>query len=114
MERYGTSAAAQVHLGCHDTYEVFDRADAGSFLVATNGVNEGISGLCEGSAALPREERMRRVARIFLDETSNRPTCRITRETPLNPLQTEFNYSCAPAETVQPTRRGRAGSPRGG
>jgi hypothetical protein len=113
IERYGTAAAVPVHLGCHDTYEVYDRPDAGSMLVGTNPVNEGISGLCKsGSAGLPKEERLRRVAGIFLEETSKRPTCRVTRETPLSPLQTEFNYSCAPPGTAAsptPQQRPRRG-----
>jgi hypothetical protein len=97
MERYGTAPVYQVHLGCHDTYEVFDRPDAGAILVGTNALNESLSAVCsEGAAGLPREERLRRAARIYFDETSKRPTCRITRETPLSPLQTEFNYICTP------------------
>jgi hypothetical protein len=110
IERYGAAGATQVHLGCHDTYEIYDRPDAGAMLVSTNPLNEGISGLCKsGSAGLPKEERLRRVAGIFLEETSKRPTCRVTRETPLSPLQTEFNYSCAPPEAAPvraPLKRG--------
>ena len=59
MERYGTAPVAQVHLGCHDTYEVFDRPDAGALLVATNALNESLAAVCgEGASGLPREERL--------------------------------------------------------
>ena len=107
IERYGTAPVVQVHLGCHDTYEVYDRPDAGAMLVSTNPLNEGISDLCKsGAAQLPKAERMRRVAGIFLEESSKRPACRITSETPLSPLQTEFNYRCpGPVAAPAPARR---------
>lgn len=94
VDRYGTVKERQVHLGCNDAYEVFDRPDAGSLLVVTNGANETLSGLCGGLAELPKPERMRRVARVFLDETTDRPACRITREAEVTSLHTEFNYRC--------------------
>ena len=95
IERYGTVKARQVHLGCHDTYEVYDRPDAGTILVLTNGVNEALAGLCaDGSAAPARPERMRRVARLFLEETSDRPQCGVVRETPVSEWQTEYGYRC--------------------
>jgi hypothetical protein len=103
-----------MHLACHDTYEVYDRPEAGTMLVVTNPLNESLGLVCdEGATGLPKEERMRRVARLFLDEPSSRPTCTISRETPLTPLRTEFSYRCpvpgAPA-TPAPTSRRR---PRG-
>lgn len=94
VDRYGTVKERLVRLGCNDAYEVFDRPDAGALLVVTNGANETLSGLCGGSAELPKPERMRRVARLFLNETSDRPTCQITRETDVTPVHTEFNYRC--------------------
>jgi hypothetical protein len=104
VERYGTVTGTQVHLGCHDTYEIFDRPDAASFLVTTNAVNESIAGMCgDGAAALPREERMRRVAHLFLEETTDRPDCRIVQERPLTSFQTEFSYRCpAPPPAPKP------------
>jgi hypothetical protein len=105
-DRYGTAPSAQVHLACHDTYEVFDRVEAGTLLVVTNPLNENLHLICdEGATGLPKEERMRRAAHIFLEELSNRPTCTITRETPLLPYQTEFSYRCpVPGAPVTPVR----------
>jgi hypothetical protein len=112
--RYGGVPTTQVHLACHDTYEVYDRPDAGTFLVLTNPLNENLGLICdEGATALARDERMRRVARIFLDESSNRPACTITRETPLLPMQTEFSYRCpVPGAPVTPVRTSKR-RPRG-
>jgi hypothetical protein len=105
IERYGAAGATQVHLGCHDTYEIYDRPDAGAMLVNTNLLNEGGSLVCKnGAAGLPKEERLRRAAGIYLEEISKRPICRITSETPLSPLQTEFNYRCTPPEAAAPVR----------
>ena len=111
IDRYGTVTGTMVHLGCHDTYEVFDRPDAASMLVNTNALNETVGGLCgEGAATLPREERMRRVARIFLEETTDRPDCRVVNETPLSPYQTEYTYRCpAPRIVPKPAVPGRRG-----
>jgi hypothetical protein len=113
-DRYSITGGVQVHLACRDTYEVFDRPDAGTMLVTTNALNEGMGLICdEGAAGLPKEERMRRVARLFLDENTNRPDCRITRELPLQPFHTEFSYRCpvpgAPAAPARPAGR----KPRG-
>ena len=88
LVRYNTAAVAQVHLGCNDTYEVFDRPDAGAFLVGTNVLNETLAATCrDGVGGLPLEARLRRAGGIFLEETSERPQCRITRATPLNLYQ---------------------------
>ena len=101
LDRYGNVVGIPVYLSCRDTYEVFDRPDAASLLVSTNAVNESGAALCgDGTAGLPKEERLRRVARIFLDEKSNRPLCRINRETQLTSLQTEFSYRCPAPPTV--------------
>lgn len=103
VDRYGTVNARQVHLGCHDTYEVFDRPDAGLLLAVTNPLNETLASACGGPVeGLPREERLRRTARIFLEETSDRPLCRITRETPLSDLHTEFAYRCPASAIAKP------------
>ena len=40
VDRYGTTQATNVRLGCNDSYEVYDRPDAGTLIVITNGVNE--------------------------------------------------------------------------
>ena len=105
--------ARQVHLACHDTYEVYDRPDAGTILVITNALTEALAGACGDeptAAALPKPDRMRRVARIFLEETTDRPECRITRETQVTDFHTEFGYRCPapPARTaaaIKPRRR---------
>jgi hypothetical protein len=112
IDRYGTVKARQVHLACHDTYEIYDRPDAGTILVVTNALNEAMASACDepSSATLPKPERMRRVAKIFLEETTDRPECGITRENPVTDLHTEFSYKCpAPATrkavAVTPKRR---------
>lgn len=96
VDRYGTASARQVHLGCHDTYEVYDRPDAGLVLVITNGLNEALASACDepGIDTLPKEERLRRAAHVYLEETSDRPLCRITRESVITDLHTEFAYRC--------------------
>lgn len=105
VTRYGTVAPVQMHLACRDTYEVYDRPDAGSLLVVTNALNESLSGLCgEGAAILPREQRMHRIAGLFLTETTDRPACRIVRERVLAPLQSEFDYVCPAPPPVGATR----------
>ena len=105
IDRYGTVKSQHVHLGCRDTYEVFDRPDARTLLVTTGPINEGIATLCGGAVAtLPTAERMRRAASLFLAETSERPECHVIREQPISDRHAEFGYSCpAPA----PARRGR-------
>ena len=94
INRYGEVKGVHVHLGCHDTYEVFDRREAASFVVVTNGLNEAVVSSCGGLASLPRAERISRVAEIYLGETSARPHCRITRQSALTDFHTEFNYAC--------------------
>ena len=112
LVRYNTAAVTQVHLGCHDTYEVFDRPDAGAMLVGTNVLNETLAATCsDGIGALPLELRLRRAAQIFLEEASDRPACRIAREAVLTPFQAEFNYVCPPPKprrgVVPPQTGGR-------
>lgn len=110
VDRYGTVKARQIHLGCRDTYEVFDRPSAGTLLVTTNGVNELLASLCgTPTEALPREARMRRVAQIFLDEARDRRDCRITRATPLSEWHLEYAYACGTAPPPE-SRRVRAPS----
>ncbi|NNM71835.1 hypothetical protein [Enterovirga aerilata] len=94
IDRYGEVKSVHVHLGCKDTYEVYDRPEARSFVVVTNGVNEALLNSCGGLAGLPTAERMRRVAEIYLEETSARPQCRITRESALTDFHTEYGYRC--------------------
>lgn len=116
VDRYGRSNAVQMHLGCHDTYEVYDRPDALSMLVGTNALNETLAGVCDdaGAGALPREERLRRVARLFLDEPGARPDCRIVRATSVTAYATEFDYRCPapPAAPATPATPGRRASRR--
>jgi hypothetical protein len=108
MDRYGRAGATQIHLSCRDTYEVLDRPDANSMLVVTNSVNEAIALCEEGVSALPKDERLRRVARIFFEEApGNRSACRITGETPLSLFQTEFSYNCNPVVPPAAARRPR-------
>ena len=104
VDRYGTATARQVHLGCHDTYEIYDRPDAGLLLAITNGLNEALASACDGPgiATLPKEERLRRAAHIYLEETTDRPLCRITRETAITDLHTEFAYRCPAPGTPTP------------
>jgi hypothetical protein len=79
-------------------------------LVNTNALNEGVSLVCKnGAAGLPKEERLRRAAGIYLEETTKRPICRIISETPLSPLQTEFNYRCTPPEAAPARARPKRG-----
>jgi hypothetical protein len=93
VDRYGTVKARQLRLGCDDTYEVYDRG-RGALLAVTHPLNEEALGACGGVAGLPKAERLRRVARIYLEETTDRPECAIRRETEMTPLHTEFEYRC--------------------
>ena len=104
--RYGEVKGVHVHLGCHDTYEVFDRPNLGSLVVVTNAVNEAL--VCDGSASLPRSARMRRIAELFLSETTERPKCSIVGQTELSPVHTEVTYRCAAGdEPRRPASRRR-------
>ncbi|MGA0596019.1 hypothetical protein [Enterovirga sp. CN4-39] len=106
MDRYGEVKGVRVRLGCNDAYEVFDRKDAASFVVVTNPVNEAVAGNCPGLAGLPKAERRRRTAEIYLVETTSRPECRITRETPLTDFHTEYDYRCSdPRQVARASRR---------
>ena len=107
VERYGTVTGVNVNLNCRDTYEVFDRPEARALLVVTNPVNEALVACFEGGPDLA--ERQRRVARIFFEEKTKRPLCRITGETELTWQHREFDYACAlePEPIVAPTRRRR-------
>jgi hypothetical protein len=107
INRYGEVKGTHVHLGCHDTYEVFDRKDAGSFVVVTSGLNEALVDTCGSFAGVPQAERTRRIADIYLAETSARPACRVTRQTPLTDFHTEFSYSCPAPFASQPRIRRR-------
>ena len=106
VDRYGAVRARHVHLGCRDTYEVFDRPSVASLLVTTNALNESLASLCgTGPELLPKETRTRRVAQIFLDESTDRRDCRITRAAMLSDFHAEYGYSCAtapPNETIRP------------
>lgn len=106
VDRYGAVRSKHVHLGCRDTYEVFDRPSAASLLVTTNALNESLASLCgTGPELLPKEARTRRVAQIFLDESADRRDCRITRATALGEFHAEYGYRCGtapPNETIRP------------
>lgn len=109
VDRYGTVQAHQLRLGCRDTYEVFDRPSARSLLVTTNGLNEALSATCgEGSEAQPKDVRMRRVAQIFLDESTDRRDCRLTRTNVLGELHVEYAYACG---TYPPPEASRVDAP---
>lgn len=96
VDRYGTVGGVNVTLRCRDTYEVYDRPDARTFVVITNGLNEVLAGCLDGGPPLP--ERQREVARIFLEEKTNRPECRLVGDVQLTPVHREFTYACeAPA-----------------
>jgi hypothetical protein len=98
---YGEVRGVRVRLQCRDTYEVFDRRSAGRFVVVTNPVNEALAGSCSDAAALPRPERMRRVAEIFLSETTNRLECTLSGQRALSEFHSEFDYRCP---TSRPSR----------
>jgi hypothetical protein len=113
IDRYGTARVTKVRLGCSDTYEVFDRPDAGTMLVVTNVLNETLVGTCaSGPSGLDVRDRLRRTARIFLSETTDRPECRITREVETTNLQTEFAYRCPAPDGPAPPLAARAPRPR--
>ena len=107
IDRYGTAKPVNVRLGCDDTYEVFDRPEQRSLLVVTGVVTELLVDAC-GSGA-PLAQRQRRIAEIFLAETSNRPLCRLSGDTEISPFHREFSYSCpvqvGPA-AARPAKRG--------
>jgi hypothetical protein len=105
MDRYGEVRGRQVRLGCRDTYEAFDRPEARSLLVVTNGLNEALSSSCSGP---PQPERMRRVAQIYLAETSARPECNVIRERRLTEFHTEFSYRCVEGRRSLTSRGGRS------
>lgn len=108
IDRYGEVRGTHVRLGCQDTYEAFDRREARSVLVVTNALNEALSSSCSGPAGLPRADRMRRAAEIYLAETSARPECRIARERELTEFHTEFSYRCPEGRLPGGDRRGRS------
>ena len=94
INQYGEQKGIRVRLGCRDTYEVFDRRDAGRFVVVTNPVNEALAASCADAAALPRPERMRRVAEVFLSESTSRPECALSAQRQLTEFHSEFDYRC--------------------
>ena len=108
IDRYGTAKAVNVNLNCRDTYEVFDRPDAGTLIVVTNPFNELLVACLEnGSPDLAT--RQRQVARIFLDEKTNRPLCRVTGETVITDRHREFTYACPVASEPATARRRSSG-----
>lgn len=92
VARYGTAPAVNVVLSCRDTYEVLDRPDAGALLVGTNPLNEVLVGCLDGGPDL--QTRQRQVVRIFFDEKTDRPLCRITQVRDVTPTHREFFYRC--------------------
>ena len=105
-DRYGNVRGVNVSLRCRDTYEVFDRPDAATLLVLTNAVNEVLAGCIDGGP--PRAQRQAEVARIYLEEKTNRPGCRIVGEQELSEFHREFSYSC-PADPAAVSPRIRRG-----
>ncbi len=105
VDRYGVVKAVNVSLRCRDTYEVFDRPEAAALLVVTNGLNEVLVGCFDGGPDLA--ERQRQVARIFLDEKTNRPLCRIVGEQEVTGFHREFSYRC-PADPAAASPRVRS------
>lgn len=104
-DRYGRVGPGSINLNCRDTYEVYDRPDAMTLLVVTNSVNEILVNCLDGGGP-DLATRMRQVARIFFDEKTNRPQCRITGETELTIRHREFSYTCAasPVTSTKPRR----------
>jgi hypothetical protein len=94
MSQYGDVRGVRVRLGCRDTYEVFDRTDRRSLVVVTNPLNEALARACADAAPLPRPDRMRRIAGIFLTETTARPQCVLGPERPLTEFHAEYEYRC--------------------
>lgn len=92
-DRYGAVKGVAVTLRCRDTYEVFDRVDAATLLVGTNGLNEVLVGCIDGGSP-PLPVRQREVAQLFLAEKTNRPLCRIVRDTEISATLREFAYRC--------------------
>lgn len=106
-ERYGTVQAVHMTLRCRDTYEVFDRRDAATMLVSTNGLNEVLVGCLDNGP--PLADRQREAARLYLQEKTDRPNCRIVGDTVLSPVLREFSYVCpADPAAVSPRLRGRS------
>lgn len=92
IDRYNTIRGVHVRLGCDDTYEVFDRKADGLLLVATNPVNEALA--CGRDGDRPRAERQRRIAAIYLEETTSRPLCRLGADRQIADYLREFTYTC--------------------
>lgn len=102
-DRYGRGGSVSVNLNCRDTYEVYDRPDGGTLLVITNPLNEVLVA-CLDSGAPDLATRQRQVARIFFDEKTNRPQCRITHEEALSERHREFSYTCLSAAELAPPK----------
>lgn len=90
--RYGNVVGVNVTLRCRDTYEVLDRPEAATMLVATNPLSEVMVACLDGGP--DKLTRQREVARIFLTEKSGRPLCRITGERDVTLTHREFFYRC--------------------
>lgn len=101
-DRYGTVRGVNVSLRCRDTYEVFDRPDAATVLVVTNALNEVLVGCLDGGPSIA--DRQREVARIYLEEKTNRPLCRIVGDTWMSEFHREFSYRC-PADPAAASPR---------
>ncbi|WP_375460222.1 hypothetical protein [uncultured Enterovirga sp.] len=105
LDRYGLTKGVNVTLRCRDTYEVYDRPEAASLIVITNVLNETLAACVDNGP--PLAERQREVARIFLDEKTNRPLCTIVGETPLTAVHREFSYRCPADPAAQSPRPSR-------
>ena len=93
-ERYAVNVGPrQVVLNCRDVYEVYDRADAETILVATSPGTEATVAVC--GVPQTREERFRAVVQRFFQDTKRPPACRVIRADEMTPLHWEMHYRCA-------------------
>ena len=104
VDAYGGVRGTAVSVGCSAGYEVFDRPEKGTMLVATNVFTEAANGTC-GTGPLPLAARQRQVAEIYLAETTDRPLCRLTRDQEITDRHREFGYTCPAGEPLRKTDR---------
>ena len=93
-ERYAVNVGPRpVVLDCRDVYEVYDRTDAETILVATSMGTEASVAVC--GPPQTREERFRAVVQRYFLDTKKPPACRVIRADEMTPLHWEFHYRCA-------------------
>ena len=81
-----------VTTGCKDTYEVYDKRQAGKLLVVSNVLRELAE--CDGSGRdRGKLARFEETARVYFAEI-RRAECRIVTAAALSPLHAEFTYAC--------------------